>query len=176
MSSVFSVGPTRAPLVCPQPLKPSPPGQETEDEQQFRALFARVAGEVRCCCGCQARAPVLRAAATQGRSDGKPCQRPSQRCGAAGSRLRAALVTGRPYRQPPGLPSGGQGHRRPCPGGSFELWPEISVLLVLSSPAGRAAVRGARHELQGRGADAREGQCVPLSPERPIPISLPLFA
>ncbi|KAF6274444.1 calpain 9 [Rhinolophus ferrumequinum] len=29
----------------PQPLKPSPPGQETEDEQQFRALFARVAGE-----------------------------------------------------------------------------------------------------------------------------------
>ncbi|XP_019521375.1 PREDICTED: calpain-9 isoform X2 [Hipposideros armiger] len=29
----------------PEPPKPSPPGRETEDEQQFRALFARVAGE-----------------------------------------------------------------------------------------------------------------------------------
>ncbi|XP_036133468.1 calpain-9 isoform X2 [Molossus molossus] len=29
----------------PEPPKPSPPGQETEEEQQFRALFERVAGE-----------------------------------------------------------------------------------------------------------------------------------
>ncbi|XP_045393248.1 calpain-9 isoform X2 [Lemur catta] len=29
----------------PEPPKPTPPGQETEEEQQFRALFERVAGE-----------------------------------------------------------------------------------------------------------------------------------
>ncbi|XP_057591467.1 calpain-9 isoform X2 [Hippopotamus amphibius kiboko] len=29
----------------PEPLKPTPPGQETEEERQFRALFQQVAGE-----------------------------------------------------------------------------------------------------------------------------------
>lgn len=46
MSSFFFVGSMQVPLVHFQPPKPTAPGQETEEERQFQALFKQVAGEV----------------------------------------------------------------------------------------------------------------------------------
>ena len=60
ISSFLFMGSVQVPLVNFQPPKPTLPGQETEEEQQLRALFTQVAGEV----GCPGSPAVLRGPAS----------------------------------------------------------------------------------------------------------------